>query len=237
MQTPFERFLEDAAATEALGGWLATHLRGGVVVTLSGDLGAGKTTLVRGMLRALGVYGPVKSPSYALVEEYLVSKLHFKLNLYHFDFYRIKDPSEWDTGGFSEYFRDDAVCVIEWPEKLGDCLPPVDLAVSLALPARAVSAQAQPQPQPQPLFSLPPGGGGYPEELLIGGAGEEERQSFFPSPPTPLPQGERGAKRDAFSKEIHLNRNCSSVSATGRLARIVSHTKAGKACLSAMMNS
>ncbi|MCL2298300.1 MAG: tRNA (adenosine(37)-N6)-threonylcarbamoyltransferase complex ATPase subunit type 1 TsaE, partial [Proteobacteria bacterium] len=71
MQEPFEHYLEDAAATEALGGRLAAHLRGGMVVTLSGDLGAGKTTLVRGMLRALGVSGTVKSPSYALVEEYL----------------------------------------------------------------------------------------------------------------------------------------------------------------------
>ncbi|MDR0770399.1 MAG: tRNA (adenosine(37)-N6)-threonylcarbamoyltransferase complex ATPase subunit type 1 TsaE [Burkholderiales bacterium] len=142
MPIPFDDFLEDAAETEALGGCLASHLRGGMVVTLSGDLGAGKTTLVRGMLRALGFSGAVKSPSYALVEEYFFSRLHFKLYLYHFDFYRIKDVSEWESGGFSEYFRDDAVCVIEWPEKLGERLPPVDLAVSLVLPA-AVSASGR----------------------------------------------------------------------------------------------
>ncbi|MCL2310840.1 MAG: tRNA (adenosine(37)-N6)-threonylcarbamoyltransferase complex ATPase subunit type 1 TsaE [Proteobacteria bacterium] len=135
LQKSFESFLIDTAATEALGGRLAAHFQGGMVIALSGDLGAGKTTLVRGMLRALGISGPVKSPSYALVEEYLFSRLRFKMNLYHFDFYRIKDKSEWDSGGFSEYFRDDAVCVIEWPEKLGDRLPPVDLVVSLTLPA------------------------------------------------------------------------------------------------------
>ncbi len=138
---PFECFLEDASATEALGARLAAHLRGGMVVALSGDLGAGKTTLVRGMLRALGISGPVKSPSYALVEEYLCSGLNFKLYLYHFDFYRVKDLSEWDSGGFSEYFRDDSVCVIEWPEKLGDRLPPADLAVFLRL--SAVSAEGR----------------------------------------------------------------------------------------------
>lgn len=137
MQEPFEQFLKDAAATELLGGRLAAHLRGGMVATLSGDLGAGKTTLVRGMLRALGISGAVKSPSYALVEEYFVSRNSFKFYFYHFDFYRIKDKSEWESGGFSEYFRDDAVCVIEWPEKLGDRLPPVDLAVSLTLPSDA----------------------------------------------------------------------------------------------------
>ncbi|MCL2871761.1 MAG: tRNA (adenosine(37)-N6)-threonylcarbamoyltransferase complex ATPase subunit type 1 TsaE [Betaproteobacteria bacterium] len=135
MQEPFETILKDAAATESLGGRLAAYLRGGMVVTLSGDLGAGKTTLVRGMLRALGVSGAVKSPSYALVEEYSFSRINFHLCFYHFDFYRIKDPAEWESGGFSEYFRDDAVAVIEWPEKLGDRLPPVDLAVHLTLPS------------------------------------------------------------------------------------------------------
>jgi tRNA threonylcarbamoyladenosine biosynthesis protein TsaE len=135
VQTLFECFLKDAAATEALGARMAACLRGGMVVALSGDLGAGKTTLVRGMLRALGVSGAVKSPSYALVEEYFFSRFSFNLYFYPFDLYRIKDSSEWESGGFSEYCRDDAVCVIEWPEKLGDRLPPADLTVSLALPS------------------------------------------------------------------------------------------------------
>jgi tRNA threonylcarbamoyladenosine biosynthesis protein TsaE len=98
-----------------------------MIVTLSGELGAGKTTLVRGMLRELGWTGAVKSPSYALVEHYLVSSLYF----YHFDFYRFNDSVEWDTTGFAEYFRPDAICVIEWPERIAGRLPPVDVAAVL----------------------------------------------------------------------------------------------------------
>ena len=70
-------------------------------MTLSGELGTGTTTLVRGVSRALGWGGPVKSPSYALVEHYLFSRLYF----YHFDFYRLSDPVEWDATGFAELFR------------------------------------------------------------------------------------------------------------------------------------
>jgi tRNA threonylcarbamoyladenosine biosynthesis protein TsaE len=99
-----------------------------MVVTLSGDLGAGKTTLVRGCLRACGWPGPVKSPTYTLVEHYAFSSLYF----YHFDFYRFADPSEWETAGFADCFRDDAVCVIEWPERVAGRLPPPDLALTLA---------------------------------------------------------------------------------------------------------
>ena len=123
-------YLPDAAATEAAGARLARGLSGGIVVTLSGDLGAGKTTLVRGCLRALGWAGPVKSPSYPLVEHYPLSSLYF----YHFDFYRFADPSEWETAGLADYFHRDAVCLIEWPERVGDRLPPPDLALTLAYP-------------------------------------------------------------------------------------------------------
>jgi tRNA threonylcarbamoyladenosine biosynthesis protein TsaE len=106
--------LPDIAATEAAGVRLAAGLRGGMVIALSGDLGAGKTTLARGCLRALGWTGPVKSPSYTLVEHYPLSSLYF----YHFDFYRFADPSEWETAGLADCFRDDAVCVVEWPERV-----------------------------------------------------------------------------------------------------------------------
>ena len=98
-----------------------------MVVALSGELGAGKTTLVRGMLRGLGWRGPVKSPSYALVEHYLVSSLYF----YHFDFYRFSDSREWESTGFAEYFRPDSICVIEWPERLGPWLPRPDVSLRL----------------------------------------------------------------------------------------------------------
>jgi tRNA threonylcarbamoyladenosine biosynthesis protein TsaE len=114
-------------ATDTLGAALASALRGGLTLTLTGDLGAGKTTLTRAVLRALGVTGSVKSPSYALVEEYPLKDFTF----YHFDFYRMQDPSEFSDGGFAEYFRDDSVCVVEWAEKVGDELPPVDCDIRL----------------------------------------------------------------------------------------------------------
>ena len=105
--------LSDEAATNALGAALAGTLAPGMVVWLDGDLGAGKTTLVRALLRALGHAGPVKSPTYTLVELYSVSSLY----LYHFDFYRFNDPEEFDDAGLGEYFRKDAVCLVEWPDK------------------------------------------------------------------------------------------------------------------------
>ena len=86
--------LSDSAATEAAGARLAPALSGGMLITLSGELGTGKTTLVRGTLRALGWTGAVKSPTYTLVEHYPFATLYF----YHFDFYRFDDPIEWETG-------------------------------------------------------------------------------------------------------------------------------------------
>ncbi|MGP1685146.1 MAG: tRNA (adenosine(37)-N6)-threonylcarbamoyltransferase complex ATPase subunit type 1 TsaE, partial [Giesbergeria sp.] len=89
--------------------------------------GSGKTTLARGLLRGLGYAGRVKSPTYTLVELYTVSRL----NLYHFDFYRFRDPKEWRDAGFSEYFNDTSVCLVEWPEKAGRLLPVADLDLAL----------------------------------------------------------------------------------------------------------
>ena len=99
-----------------------------MVITLRGELGSGKTTLVRGLLRACGVAGPIKSPTYSLVEHYRLSSLYF----YHFDFYRFRSSDEWDAAGMSEYFRDDAACIVEWPERVAERLPATDLALSLA---------------------------------------------------------------------------------------------------------
>lgn len=121
--------LEDAEATLAAGAALAPALTGGMVVTLSGELGAGKTTLVRGALRRLGWGGAVKSPSYTLVEHYAISSLYF----YHFDFYRFNDPEEWESTGFAEYFQPTTVCLIEWPERVAPRLPVVDLALALTV--------------------------------------------------------------------------------------------------------
>ena len=107
---------------------MAPALHGGMVVLLHGDLGTGKTTMVRGVLRAMDWTGPVKSPTYTLVEHYPFSSLYF----YHFDFYRFADPSEWETAGLADCFRDDAVCLVEWPERVAGLLPPADLGVLLA---------------------------------------------------------------------------------------------------------
>jgi tRNA threonylcarbamoyladenosine biosynthesis protein TsaE len=136
--------LPDAAATEAAGARLASSLHGGMVVALEGELGAGKTTLVRGCLQALGWTGPVKSPTYMLVEDYPLSSIYF----YHFDFYRFADPSEWETAGLADCFRDDAVCVIEWPERVAGLLPRPDLELRLshpldsAMPGRELAIEA-----------------------------------------------------------------------------------------------
>ena len=134
------RYLPDADATTRAGAELAPGLRGGMIVTLAGELGAGKTTLVRGMLRQLGWTGPVKSPSYALVEHYPVSSLYF----YHFDFYRFNDSREWDATGFAELFHPGAICVIEWPERIAGRLAAVDIAAHLshAEPGRALLLRA-----------------------------------------------------------------------------------------------
>ena len=123
----------DAAATGRRGEALAAGVRPGRVLHLRGELGSGKTTLVRGLLRGLGYAGRVKSPTYTLVEPYTLSKLH----LYHFDFYRFKDRSEWLSSGFREYFSGDALCVVEWPERAGGLLPLPDLDLHLQFAGEA----------------------------------------------------------------------------------------------------
>jgi tRNA threonylcarbamoyladenosine biosynthesis protein TsaE len=145
--------LPDAKATEDLGRALASTLSGGMVITLAGQLGAGKTTLVRGVLRGLDIRGAVKSPTYTLVEPYAISSLY----LYHFDFYRLGDPDEWEAAGFREYFRDDAICMIEWPEKAGPALPRPDLAISLEIAELpAMSAPSAPSVFPSPAAAETP---------------------------------------------------------------------------------
>lgn len=106
-------------ATEASGPGGRIHLRG--------DLGAGKTSIARALLRACGVTGRIKSPSYALLESYNVSNLYF----YHFDFYRFSDAREWLDAGFRELMTETAVVLIEWPEKAGNILSPPDLDIFL----------------------------------------------------------------------------------------------------------
>ncbi|WP_025602296.1 tRNA (adenosine(37)-N6)-threonylcarbamoyltransferase complex ATPase subunit type 1 TsaE [Burkholderia sp. WSM2230] len=105
----------------------------GLQAQLVGDLGAGKTTLVRATLRGLGHTGRVRSPTYTLVEPYALARPAGELALYHFDLYRFTDPAEWADAGFREYFDSGAVCLVEWPQRAGALLGVPDLVFSLDL--------------------------------------------------------------------------------------------------------
>lgn len=124
--------LPDEAATLALGAQLAKVLKPGMTIYFHGDLGAGKTTFVRGLLHQLGHIGKVKSPTYTLVEPYAIPGFDSIPNIYHFDLYRFIDPEEWDAAGFRDYFNAQSLSLVEWPEKAGDLLPDADIDVRLA---------------------------------------------------------------------------------------------------------
>jgi tRNA threonylcarbamoyladenosine biosynthesis protein TsaE len=125
--------LPDAAATERLGAALARTCPWNSAmpraIYLSGELGTGKTTLVRGLLRALGEEGPVRSPSYALLEPYSVAAG----TVIHVDLYRVRDAAETETLGLRDEFRGDALLLVEWPERAGAALPLPDLQLTLQM--------------------------------------------------------------------------------------------------------
>ena len=119
--------LNSEKATEQFGARLVNVLEGSGIVFLSGDLGAGKTTLCRGVLRALDYTGAVKSPTFTLVEPYELPG-H---SVYHFDLYRLSDPDELNYLGVDEYFTSQALCLIEWSEKGLGLLPKPDLEIEM----------------------------------------------------------------------------------------------------------
>ena len=124
-----EFHLIDEAATLALGKKIADGLVPGMLIALHGPLGAGKTSLARGVLRGLGFEGRVKSPTYALVELYELSRL----DLYHFDLYRFAHPEELIESGLQEAFNGSNVCIVEWAERAGNLLPVADLVVNMEM--------------------------------------------------------------------------------------------------------
>ena len=122
-----ERSVASVAEMEALGAKLATQVGNVRLVSIHGALGAGKTTLVRGMLRGLGHAGAVKSPTFTLVEPYVFGNLHF----YHFDLYRLNDPGELEFLGMRDYLDGNGVCVVEWAERAQGVLPSPDVDIMI----------------------------------------------------------------------------------------------------------
>ncbi len=125
----------DEAATQAFAEQLAATLSADhlphVCIALHGDLGAGKTTFVRHLLRALGVTGRIKSPTYAVVEPYEVTRLADPWPIWHFDFYRFSDPREWEDAGFRDIFASPGLKLCEWPEHASGVMPTPDLDLHL----------------------------------------------------------------------------------------------------------
>lgn len=122
-------FLADEEATLTFGGYLAWALQLGGIVTLRGDLGSGKTTLSRGLLRAMGHQGAVKSPTYTLVEAYEIGGRR----VFHYDLYRLNDPIEVEYLGLRDFIEKHTLTLIEWPEKGGPLLPQTDINLTLTV--------------------------------------------------------------------------------------------------------
>jgi len=134
--------LPDLQATETFAQALAQYLPENdlFTMTLSGDLGAGKTTFIRAMLRALGIQSAIKSPTFSLVESYCTEK---GLPIHHFDLYRIHEESELAYLGFKDYFSAPALCCLEWPERAGDTLTRIDVRFTLTIVEQGREMQIQ----------------------------------------------------------------------------------------------
>ena len=142
----YELHCSDEAATAALVQSLAQTLSASINsqvsqnpatahlhISLHGDLGSGKTTAVRYLLKELGYTGKVKSPTYSLCEPHVFQINQHLIQLYHFDFYRMQSPSEWIEAGLQEHFtsHEPTICIVEWPEKASNTLPLMDLSIEI----------------------------------------------------------------------------------------------------------
>jgi tRNA threonylcarbamoyladenosine biosynthesis protein TsaE len=134
-----EYFIENENAMLELGAQMAQFCRSGAIIFLQGPLGAGKTTLVRGMLKALHYHGKVKSPTYTLVESYNLPQK----SLFHFDLYRLNSPQELLDIGWEDYLRPDAIIIIEWPEKASSILPKADFFCTIEIPKNGIGRRVR----------------------------------------------------------------------------------------------
>jgi tRNA threonylcarbamoyladenosine biosynthesis protein TsaE len=124
-----EIIIENEAAMAEFAAQLASEIKAPCIIYLKGELGAGKTTLTRGFLRALGYEGPVRSPTFTLIESYEIQDQ----KVFHVDLYRLHSPEEIEFIGLREYFTEDVIGLIEWPERALELLPPPDIICEIKI--------------------------------------------------------------------------------------------------------